>query len=226
MKPICRAFTVLIATLLGPPLIAATDTPPLNLSDSIRAQQRLVDRRPQNPGLVNDLGNLLYLDSRLDEAEDAYRRSLELNPDYISARYNLALLLQKTERYRRAAKEFKRVIRLDPQHSWSHYQLGVLQARGGKRGAAIKSYARSMRLDVRLTDPAVNPHIVENDLASSAILFAYSDLSSASLAPRAYENPSRITDFLVNSQDLRPAPAKPVKKKRGQRKTKKSDSES
>jgi hypothetical protein len=58
-----------------------------------------------------------------------------------------------------------------------------------------------MRLDPRLTDPAFNPHIVENSLASSAILLAYSDLSAAALAPRVYENPDHVTSILLRAQE-------------------------
>ena len=110
MKSTRRALVALVLALLASQSIAATNVPPLNLSDAIRVQQQLVERRPQNAKLANDLGNLLYLDSRLDEAEEAYRRSIEINPELASAHFNLALLLHQTERHRRAGKEFQKVV--------------------------------------------------------------------------------------------------------------------
>lgn len=222
-------FTFLIAGLIAliavVPVSAATNSPPLHLSDAIAAQRRLVEESPQDANLANDLGNLLYLEGEYQSAEDEYRRSLNLEPDLASAHYNLALLLHHTGRPRKAEQHLQRVVKLDPQHAWGHYQLGIVRAERGRRSSAIKSYARAMRLDSRLTDPAVNPHIVENSLASSAVVFAYSDLSPAALAPRAYQNPNRVTDLLVNAADQRPAPMEPMTKKqrRAERKAKKAE---
>ena len=181
---------------------------PLNLAEAIEAQQRLIDRSPANASLLNDLGNLLLLDGRMPDAAEAYEASIQLDPDLVSARYNFGLLLQQSDRPRRAEREYRRVLKADENHAWAHYQTGVLLARRGKRGAAIHSYARAMRLNPRLTDPAFNPHIVENTLASSAILWAYSDLSSAALAPRVYENPANVTSILLAAQAGMPRPEK------------------
>ncbi len=147
--------------------------------------------------MLNDLANLLLLAGEMNEAEETYRRAIELAPESISLHYNLGLFLQQTERPEKARREFQQVIALNPEHAWSHYQLGVLLAGGGRRNSAIERYATALRLDPRLTDPAFNPHIVENDLAASATLMAYSHLSPATLAPRIYEEPSRIAGLLL-----------------------------
>jgi tetratricopeptide (TPR) repeat protein len=168
-----------------------------NLSEALAIQRSLVLESPDDPALLNDLANLLLLVGEMNESEDIYRRALELAPESISLHYNLGLLLQQTERPKKARREFQQVIALNPEHAWSHYQLGVLLAAGGRRSSAIQRFATALRLDPRLTHPAFNPHIVENDLAASATLMAYSHLSPATLAPRIYEEPSRIAGLLL-----------------------------
>lgn len=209
MKPLrtaCAALSI-AAAFAGAARLEA-EAPPLKLAEAIAAQQRLIDESPSNAGLYNDLGNLLFLDGQTRAAEEAYETSLELDPELVSTRYNLALLLQQTDRPRRAEREYRKVLKAEPQHAWAHYQSGVLLARRGKRSAAIQSFARSMRLDARITDPAFNPHIVENTLASSAVLRAYGDLSSAALAPRVYQNPGNVTSILLAAQAGAPRPEK------------------
>jgi tetratricopeptide (TPR) repeat protein len=169
----------------------------LTLAETIEAQEALIQRRPNLAKLHNDLGNLLLLVGNPSEAEASYRRAVSINPDLASAHFNLGLLLQQTQRSSKAEREFKQTTSLQPDHAWAHYQLGVLKAERGRRDSAIKSYARALRLDPRLTDPAYNPHILDNHLAPSATLAAYADDSSADLVPRTYESPRRIAGLLV-----------------------------
>lgn len=165
--------------------------------ETIRAQQRLIDKRPNDAALHNDLGNLLLLVDDTEGAEAAYRQALAIDPELVSARFNLGLLYQQSHRPGKARREFKQATALDPLHAWAHYQLGVLSAERGRRNAAIESYAKALRLDPRLTDPAYNPHILDNSLAPSATLEAYANDSSADLVPRTYESPRRIAGLMV-----------------------------
>lgn len=217
---------VLVVAFLGPNSTEGAEPPQMTLRRAIASHQRLIDRNPSNAGLYNDLGNLLILDDRPAEAEEAYENSLRMDPELTSARYNLGLLLLQSDRKRRASRAFHQVLRNEPQHAWAHYQLGVVRASRGRRSSAIKSFARALRLDSDLTDPAVNPHIVDNPLASSAVLVAYADLSPAALAPRSYQNAGRVTRLLVPEIESAPAegetPAEPLKPKRKRPKRKKN----
>jgi hypothetical protein len=78
-------------------------------------------------------------------------------------------------------------------------------------------------LEPRLTDPAYNPHILDNHLTASATLRAYADLSSADLVPRTYEAPRRIAGLLVPlPDDEKDRPATRKKRKGGKKKRAKS----
>ena len=193
MKKLPSLFLLLIVALLP----AGSTAEELTLPEAIESQRALIETRSGNASLHNDLGNLLLLVGDELEAENAYHQALFLEPELVSAHFNLGLLYQQTYRLKRAQREFDEAIRLQPDHAWSHYQLGVLYALQSRRNAAIKSYARAFRLDSRLTDPAFNPHILDNSLAASATLEAYADVSSADLVPRTYESPRRIAGLLV-----------------------------
>lgn len=190
-----KTLRLLLLIALAPATGFAAEEP--TLAEAIAAQEALIERRPNLAKLHNDLGNLLLLVGKPSEAESSYRRAVSINPKLASAHFNLGLLLQQTLRNRKAAREFKQTTSLRPDHAWAHYQLGVLKAKRGRRDAAIKSYARALRLDPRLTDPAYNPHILNNNLAPSATLAAYAGDSSADLVPRTYESPRRIAGLLV-----------------------------
>ena len=61
-------------------------TSPPNLYEALRAQQAEASLHPSDPEILNDLGNLLVLAGSLDQAEEAYRRSLELDPQQEEAK--------------------------------------------------------------------------------------------------------------------------------------------
>ncbi len=189
---------LLVAILPGQPLEAGVRA---DVQRALDVQHELVEKRPHRSGLWNDLGNLLVLADRVTEAEEAYRRSLEIAPDSITTRYNLALLFQETGRARKSRRALKQVLKKSPNHAWSHYHLAVAYAETGQRVPAVKHYARAVRLEPRLTDPRYNPHILDNHLAAHAVLVAYSDLPAAELAPRLYQNRTRIVETMIGADE-------------------------
>ncbi|HEY9420054.1 MAG TPA: tetratricopeptide repeat protein [Thermoanaerobaculia bacterium] len=183
--------------------IAATAAVPPNLARTIEAQQRLAAERPQDAAVFNDLGNLLLMVPQPAEAEAAYRTAVEIDPNKASALFNLGLLLQQRGELRDALGFYRRVVKLEPRHAWAHYQIGSLYEVWGQGSRAVESYARAFSLDPQLAFPEVNPHIVENQLVTEAMLRAYKDGGVQPQAPRIYDEPSRIAGMLVPS----PAPA-------------------
>ena len=203
-KPSFPALAVL-AVLVTAFAIAAFAAVEPNLSRAIETQRRLSAERPEDPAVYNDLGNLYLMAEQPADAEAAYRRAIELDPDKVSALFNLALLQQQSGELRDALRLLKRVTELQPNHAWAHYQTGTLYEHWEQEGNAIESYARAFSLDPQLAFKEVNPHIVENSLVTEAMLRAYSDGSRQPQAPKAYDEPGRIAKMLVPL----PAPAAP-----------------
>jgi tetratricopeptide (TPR) repeat protein len=184
---------VLVATLA----IAAFAAVPPNLSKALEAQRRLVTEKPQDAAVHNDLGSLLLLAERTEEAEAAYRRAIELDPDKVSALFNLAQLLQQRNEKREALRLYDRVVDLQPNHAWAHYQIGTLYEGWDRESSAVEHYARAFALDPQLAFKEVNPHIVENTLVTQAMLRAYDEVPGQSQAPRYFEERDRIVNLLV-----------------------------
>lgn len=195
MHPIKR-WTPILCLLVA--ATAAAAQPP-RLDEALRIQSRKVENNPGDAGLLNDLGNLLYLAERTEEAEEAYRQAVQQAPDDVQARHNLALLLHETGRQRSALRHTKSVLKREPGHAWAHYHAGMLYEEKGRRSRAVRHYAEALALDSRLRNPVFNPHIIENGLADSATLTAYLSTSPAALAPRSFDKPKRVAGMFLPS---------------------------
>lgn len=177
-------------------LAAVTISAP-NLAKTLEAQRRLAVEKPNDPAVFNDLGNLLQLSRRPEEAETAYRRAIELDPNRVSALFNLGLLQQEKGERREAAKLYKRALKIEPRHAWAHYQLGSVYEASGDESKAIDSYAASFALDPQLAFPEVNAQIVDNKLVTQAMLRAYRSDYKPTQAPTMFDDPRRIRPLLV-----------------------------
>ncbi len=198
MKRISLWLLTLSAGLLAWPYQA---TVPPNLKTALRVQQEILDREPANALAWNDLGNLYLVADQLDRAEDAYRRSIEIDPRYVAAHFNFALLLQQTGQSARAEEALRRVIEIDPHHAWAHYQLGVVLERKRERAKALDHYARALAYDPSLSFAHNNPHVIENEMLGEALLRAqkYSD-PPGKRVPRQYGEADRIVDLMLRGQ--------------------------
>lgn len=196
-----RKLTSIPAVLLACAALSAAlayASAPKNLSRAIDAQRALLAERPEDSALENDLGNLLVLDDDLAGAEQAYRRAIAIDDANASAHYNLGLLLQKLGDRREAAKQFERTIELQPRHAWAHYQLGTIYHHKGRESAARKAYARALALDPALGNPEINPHLIDNELATSAMLYSYRHYREELLPAKEFEEPARIARVLID----------------------------
>ena len=184
-------------TILLASSFASAATSPGYVLDALEAQTTLSQQNPADASILNDLGNLQVMAGRLDEAEATYQRAVELQPGDPTIRYNLALVLMELGDSKGAMAQLLTVIETAPDHAWAYYQLGTLEARKHNRMRALDYYARALALDWDLASPAVNPHIVENRLATDAMLRAYLSKSPASAAPRLYQQPEDVAALLV-----------------------------
>lgn len=58
--------------------------------------------------------------NRLDEAEAAYSRAVEVDPDYAQAHINLGALLTHLGRPKEAEVAYRRAIEIDPDFATTH----------------------------------------------------------------------------------------------------------
>ena len=91
------ALTALGAMAALPPV---TRVPQANLNKTIETQRRLTTEQPQDAAAWNDLGNLYVLAGRMNDAEGAYRKAVEIEPGQQSALFNRRMRDQEEGRKR------------------------------------------------------------------------------------------------------------------------------
>jgi Flp pilus assembly protein TadD len=169
-----------------------------DLARAVAAQRALVASRPADAAAQEDLGSLLALAGDFDGAELAYRAAIELDPRSASAQFQLGTVLERRGQERKALAAYRRAIEIDPGHAWAHYEAGSIWARWGVDTLARRAYAKALALDRSLADPSVNPHILDNRLATSAMIQAYREHLPEPTAPRTFHEPARIAALILD----------------------------
>lgn len=201
-----RTLSILVISLacVVALVVAALAATPPNLGHALDAQMRLSAERPNDPAVFNDLGNLYLLAHQPEEAEQAYRKAVALDPKRVSSLFNLGLLLQQRGQPKQALEFYRQAVDAQPEHAWAHYQIGAIYEAGGQTAKAVGEYARAFSLDPQLAFREVNPQIVDNKLVTQAMLQAYRQGYGEPQVPAVYEDAHRIADLLVASPQATP----------------------
>ncbi|UNU24523.1 tetratricopeptide repeat-containing sulfotransferase family protein [Microcoleus vaginatus] len=72
----------------------------------------------------HNLGNSLQESGRFDEAVAAYKKAIELNPNFSWSYHSLGDVLVKLEKWEEAVAAYKKAVELNPDFSWSYHNLG------------------------------------------------------------------------------------------------------
>jgi tetratricopeptide (TPR) repeat protein len=85
---------------------------------------------------------------RYDEAENAYRRAIELDPPNMWSWDDLGcLLMDHLNRYTEAEDAFRKAIELDPKSAWPCYDLGNLLQKQQRYEEAENAYRQAIKCD-------------------------------------------------------------------------------
>ena len=198
MRKLIPPVAALLASAALSAALSYAAAAPKNLDRAIEVQRALVAQRPADSSAANDLGSLLVLAEDAAGAEAAYRSAIAIDGANAAAHFNLGLLLQKAGDRRAALKEFKRALEIQPRHAWAQYQIGTVYHHQGHESAARKAYAKALALDPALGNPTVNPHLVDNELATSAMLYAYHHYREELQPEKQFEEPARIAGVLID----------------------------
>lgn len=118
---------------------------------------------PEFPDLHNQLGLALGMNGDREPAVAAFRRALELNPNYMEARLNLAIVYNELGRYDEALEEFAVESRRDPDHdnlspdvrsflADSHVLLGDAYRDLGMTVDATQEYRKALKVAPQFLD--------------------------------------------------------------------------
>ncbi len=93
-----------------------------------------------------NVGRLLHLAGRLDEAEAHYRSALKHRPRDPTARFNLGVVLEDQGRLQEAVEAYRAVLELDMGFADAHYNLAHLYQTTGDAEAALRHLVVYRRL--------------------------------------------------------------------------------
>ncbi len=91
-----------------------------------------------------------------DEARDAYRRALELDPHHADAHVNLGRLLVEADRAEEAETHFRAAVADHPGHATAWFNLGIALEDRRRPNDAVKAYEQAIVADRRLADAYFN----------------------------------------------------------------------
>lgn len=91
-----------------------------------------------------------------DDARDAYRRALELDPGRVDARLNLGRLLQESGRVAEAEAHYRAVLDGEGPSSTAAFNLGTALEDQGRTAEAIAAYRAALAADAGFADAHFN----------------------------------------------------------------------
>jgi len=94
--------------------------------------------RPDESGIHNDYGNVLFELHHIDGAIDEYNEALRLDPTMSAAHNNLGLCLADKRNLRDAIAEFRRTLELNPNEPNTRMFLGTALGQAGDLAGARK----------------------------------------------------------------------------------------
>jgi tetratricopeptide (TPR) repeat protein len=95
-----------------------------------------------------------------DQALDAYRKAIELNPNAAGALVNLGTIAFRAHRLREAAAYYERAIEADPRYPLAHFNLGNVFDEMGQLEPARVQYELALHLNPAYADAHFNLALV------------------------------------------------------------------
>lgn len=118
-----------------------------NMGDGETALKLLVRAEKAYPFYevtYHNLGNVYIAYDKLDEAEQAFRKAIDLKPTFVEAMNDLAALLVRRGRKEEAEKILIQAIEIDPKYPYAHVNLGQLLMSKGSFTDAEKEFKKAL----------------------------------------------------------------------------------
>jgi protein O-GlcNAc transferase len=121
-----------------------------------QSAKRAVTYAPHNAFYKNGLGLALHALGRLEEAEEAFNASIELEPQLLEPRSNKATVQIDRNQLKDALETLEDALRLDPSHFTSLVNKGVVLHRLGRVEEAIYQFDAARKQNPNSVDVARN----------------------------------------------------------------------
>lgn len=112
-----------------------------------------------------NIGNNYFDLKKYEEAIEAYRQSIDLDPDRSESRNNLALTYAALNRLPEAMAELEQAVKVNSDYAAARYNLGVAYLQSGRKQEASEQQRALIKLDAELAR-RLETLIKENDKQS------------------------------------------------------------
>lgn len=127
----------------------------------------ILGQSPEDPAILNDLGNTLRSLGCLDEAVPALQRAVNLWPDEPVIAYNLGNALRQAGRGAEAETQFRRALALWPAFPEAHNNLGLVLFDRGVFAQAAACFAKAAALRPSMAEAHRNQGVALLEAGSS-----------------------------------------------------------
>jgi len=101
---------------------------------------------PGHAEALNNLGNVYYVQGKIDESLSCYKRAIKLNEDNPDACNNLGIVLRKLGRLDEAISILRKALELNPDHARALNNLGIALKEQNRPAEAIGYYRKSLKI--------------------------------------------------------------------------------
>jgi tetratricopeptide (TPR) repeat protein len=136
--------------------------------------QRAVSDAPHHPLAHKNLGAMLFLDGKPDEALPEYQKALELNPSETMVHNNIGLIYLNRKDYKDAEDEFKKELEFNPNYDNAFFNYGLLDYQEGKLDEAENMWLKTLQVNPDYTDAMKNLLVLysqKNDQVKAAYYY-------------------------------------------------------
>ncbi len=118
-----------------------------NFKGRLSFWKNAAENSPHSPLAHRNLGAMYYLDSRLDQAEIEYKKSLELNSQEEMVHNNLGLIYMNKNMFEEAEIEYKKELEINPFYDDAYFNLGLLYYKKGEFEKAKNSWEETLQIN-------------------------------------------------------------------------------
>ena len=169
-----------------------------NISKAAKYYQYFIDQGFNDERVFNNYGVILRQIGKTKEAQNAYHKAIELNPDFPDAYYNLGNIFRDFRNFKAAENFYRKAIKLNPDLENAHINLGVLLRDIGKLKEAELSIRQAINLNPDFPDSYYNLGLILKDLDKLPEAFEYY-LKAIEVKPKLSKTYEWMTIFLTNS---------------------------
>ncbi len=119
---------------------------------------------------MTELGTLLFERGFATDAVRMYERAGRADPDLAEPWLLAGLVEHGRGRLKAARREYRRCLKVRTGNGWCNFYMGLVEEQLGHPTKAMHYYERAFRFSPGLSDPGVNPEVLESKLQLGALV--------------------------------------------------------